>query len=156
METVSGNIGQRLNELLFRLDLNQSEFAESVGVSSTAISKIINNKSKPGYELTESILAKYPQVNRNWFMAGKGGMYLGEESKTVENVATTHTPELWQDLKTQMEARIKELEIFKFLYCQEKGIPNFLDVSEVPPVPFIKKEMKIIFRSENSAFLSIG
>lgn len=155
METVSGNIGQRLNELLFRLDLNQSQFAESVGVSSTAISKIINNKSKPGYELTESILAKYPQVNRNWFMAGKGGMYLGEESKTVENSAAA-TPELWQDLKTQMEARIKELEIFKFLYCQEKGIPNFLDVSEVPPVPFVKKRMQVISNVEIPVFLSIG
>lgn len=156
MEIVSGNIGQRLNELLFRLDLNQSQFAESVGVSSTAISKIINNKSKPGYDLTESILANHPKVNREWLMSGKGGMFLGEESKTTENSVTSNAPELWQELKTQMEARIKELEIFKFLYCQEKGIPNFLDVSEVPPVPFVKKRMQVISNLEIPVFLSIG
>jgi hypothetical protein len=40
---------------------------------------------------------------------------------------------LWQDLKLQLEKRIQELEIFKLLYCKDKGV-NFLDVSEVPPV----------------------
>lgn len=156
METIEKRaIGSRISELMFRLKINQRGLAQKIGVSHTTIRNVVNDITKPRYEFLESILNAYPNINKDWLMEGKGEMFNNDDSSYSQQ-PTMSTPELWQDLKTQMEARIKELEIFKFLYCQEKGIPNFLDVSEVPPVPFIKKEMQIILGSKKTAFLSIG
>ncbi len=117
-------IGTRISELIFRLDKNQSSFAKSIGFTQAAVYSTVHGKSKPKYEFLESVLKAYPKVNRDWLLEGKGEMFLDTDVKTS---TVSGVPELWQDLKEQYEKRIKELEIFKFLYCQEKGIPNFLD-----------------------------
>lgn len=71
----NNEIGQRIQELMFRLKLKQTPFAESIGVSQTAVNKIVNGLTKPRFVLLEAICDKYPQVNKEWLMSGKGEMF---------------------------------------------------------------------------------
>ncbi len=69
-------IGERINNLIFKLGKNKSTFASSLGVSHTAISKTIKGETKPGLQLIDSITKTYPQLSRDWLMEGKGEMFL--------------------------------------------------------------------------------
>ncbi len=68
-------IGHRIKELMFRLDKNQSSFAESIGYSQTSVYNTINDKTKPGSEMLAKILAVYPAVNKEWLISGVGNMF---------------------------------------------------------------------------------
>ena len=70
------DIGQRINELIFRLNKNQSSFAKSIGVTQTAVYSTVHGKTKPRYEFMESILLAYPNISKEWLMEGKGEMFL--------------------------------------------------------------------------------
>jgi hypothetical protein len=75
------DIGQRINELIFRLNKNQSSFAKSIGVTQTAVYSTVHGKTKPRYEFIESILLAYPNINKEWLMEGKGEMFVDTASK---------------------------------------------------------------------------
>lgn len=124
MENNSSEIGERINELMFRLKINQRGLGEKIGVSHTTVRNVVNNITKPRYEFLESILNAYPNINKDWLLGGTGEMFLDNKSNPV---SSPKVPELWQELKHQYEERIKELEAFKFLYLKEKGVPNFND-----------------------------
>lgn len=75
-ETASKDIGSRIKELIFKLNLNQTSFAKSVGVSQNAIFKTVTGDTTPRLTLLDSILKVYPQVSRDWLFEGKGEMFM--------------------------------------------------------------------------------
>ena len=76
-EIASKDIGSRIKELIFKLNLNQTSFAKAVGVSQNAIFNTVTGATKtPRYTLLESILQVYPQVSRDWLLEGKGEMFI--------------------------------------------------------------------------------
>jgi transcriptional regulator with XRE-family HTH domain len=64
----------RLKELLFRLNLNQQAFAEKLGVSQSAVSQVLRDKTKLSFDTLQKIADVY-QVNLNWLVAGQGEMF---------------------------------------------------------------------------------
>lgn len=64
----------RLKELLFRLQLNQQAFAERLGVSQSAVSQVLRDKTKLSFDTLQKIAEVYG-VNLNWLVAGQGSMF---------------------------------------------------------------------------------
>ncbi|BAX79059.1 S24 family peptidase [Labilibaculum antarcticum] len=79
------DISLRISELLLEKKLNKRSFSALLGYSDVAIGKIINGKSKPKFEMLESLINAFPDINPNWLLTGKGEMLLSEE----ENSHTT-------------------------------------------------------------------
>lgn len=75
-------IGSRISELIFRLEKNQSTFAEAIGTSQTNVRNVIKSIVSPKYEFLELILKAYPTINKDWLMEGKGEMFLTDEVQT--------------------------------------------------------------------------
>ncbi len=123
---------ERLEKIMEVKELNPNKLATLLGTSAVNIYRYMNGGAE---QPSVGMLNKFEKIgiNKNWLLDGKGEMFLNAESKN----STSGVPELWQDLKEQYEKRIKELEIFKFLYCQEKGIPNFLDPNIGKPKMYI-------------------
>jgi len=67
-------------------NLTQSQFADSIGVARASISHILSGRNKPGFDFIENIARKYPNLNLEWLITGKGKMY---GSPIVEQVAAT-------------------------------------------------------------------
>lgn len=66
------NFNKRIDLLINELGLSQHEFARTVGLSRMMIAHYISGRSKPKLETIIEILAKYPQVNRDWLLLGRG------------------------------------------------------------------------------------
>jgi transcriptional regulator with XRE-family HTH domain len=78
MEHYQIDQGIRLKKLIKLLNLNQIEFARSVGVTQPNISKIVNGESSLSAELLTRMAEVYNQLNLHWLLTGRGEMFFDE------------------------------------------------------------------------------
>lgn len=60
--------------------MDQKEFAQSIGYSDSAFSSIIKGKSGLSSDFVNILIEKYPNLNWNWLLTGKGEMELKENN----------------------------------------------------------------------------
>ena len=65
----------RLQQFLAAENISQSQFADSIGVARASVSHIISGRNKPGFDFIESMSKRYPSLNLDWLILGKGRMY---------------------------------------------------------------------------------
>ena len=65
----------RLQQFLGAENLSQSQFADEIGVARASVSHILAGRNKPGYEFLTGIMMRYPNLNMEWLLLGKGRMY---------------------------------------------------------------------------------
>jgi len=65
----------RLSQFLQLEQLSPARFADILGVQRSGISHILSGRNKPGFDLMEKILIKFPDINAEWLITGKGKMY---------------------------------------------------------------------------------
>ena len=70
---------KRIRELMEAQALSPSKFAEAIGVQRSNISHILSGRNKPSLELINKILDRYPEVNTDWLLLGKGPLFTREE-----------------------------------------------------------------------------
>lgn len=68
----------RLEEFLSAENISQSQFADSIGVARASISHILAGRNKPGYDFIENTMKRYPALNMEWLITGRGRMYKDE------------------------------------------------------------------------------
>lgn len=111
-ETASKEIGSRIKELIFKLDLNQTSFAKAVGVSHTAIFKTVSGETQPRLVLIDSIIKAYPQVSRVWLLEGKGEMFNNAPlSPTPDGYLQEHLKNLEKQFAEMREMFSAELNV---------------------------------------------
>ena len=74
----------RLQQFLSAENLSQSQFADSINVARASISHIMAGRNKPGFDFIENMARRYPTLNIEWFITGKGRMYKGQPSEQIE------------------------------------------------------------------------
>lgn len=96
---------ERFKQLLEEKNLTATKFASLIKVNASAMSHILNGRSKPGFDVLDKIGQAFPEVNLNWLISGKGNMYLSAApvkkqiapepapvNQEVKEVATPATP----------------------------------------------------------------
>lgn len=68
-------LAQRIKILRKELGLNQTEFAQKVGITQTSLSQIEGEKNGISYDVFKSIVSQF-DVNPMWLMDGIGGMLM--------------------------------------------------------------------------------
>ena len=119
-ETASKEIGSRIKELIFKLELNQTSFAKSVGVSQNAIFNTVSGETTPRYKLLETILKVYPQVNRDWLLEGIGEMFNNAPAPTPDGYLQEHLrnlekqfTEMKEMFSNQIATKDKQIEYYQ-------------------------------------------
>lgn len=121
----STDFGERLKTLIFKMGKNQSSFASSVGVSHTAIGKIVKGETQPRFSLIDSILKAYPEVSRDWLLEGTGEMFINKPT------ITPTTPEAYlQDYLKRLEERFEKLS--EQLTVKDRQIDRLMDLLGKP------------------------
>lgn len=68
-------MNKRLQQFLSAENISQSQLAEILGVARASVSHILSGRNKPGYEFILNMTNRFPALNIEWLISGKGRMY---------------------------------------------------------------------------------
>lgn len=72
-------MNKRIQQFLAAENITQSQFADSISVARASVSHIIAGRNKPGFDFIENMARRYPSLNLEWLITGKGRMYKTDE-----------------------------------------------------------------------------
>lgn len=78
------SIGKRLKEIKSALKITSKELAENLGIPVRTIGSYERDEAQPGPKFFHAIHEKY-NVDINWFLTGKGNMFISERTKADIN-----------------------------------------------------------------------
>lgn len=115
IESEATNMKERIIKIMECERMGQAQFASAIGIQRAAMSHIISGRNNPSLDVMTKILHRYPQINPDWLLLGKGEM-LRDNTPAMEpadNIAKNPpqiqvVPEGHQEIPFQ-ESR-KELE----------------------------------------------
>lgn len=96
----------RLQQFLAAENISQSQFADSIGVARASVSHIISGRNKPGFDFIEGMSRRFPTLNLEWLITGKGKMYKDGSHASASGL---FTPEY--DLPEEEPAALPSSEI---------------------------------------------
>jgi transcriptional regulator with XRE-family HTH domain len=70
------NMKERIQQLLDRLGMTATRFADEIGVQKSGISHIMSGRNQPSYDFMMKTIRKFPKINIEWFILGKGDMFI--------------------------------------------------------------------------------
>lgn len=97
----------RILKLIHKKGLTASKFAEEIGVQRSSISHILSGRNKPSLDLVLKILEKYPTINTDWLLTGKGEMVTEPDLFSID-VAKKNTEN--KDKPSQQQVNDKDDE----------------------------------------------
>ncbi len=67
-------LNKRIVEIMVRFNHSKSSLALELGVSLPLITHITTGRNKPGIELLQRVLQRFPDINPLWLLLGEGEM----------------------------------------------------------------------------------
>lgn len=99
----SADFVKRLEKLLEYYSLTATAFAEKMDFNRSTISHLLSGRNKPSLEFVMKLLQKFPEVEMNWLLSGKGSF----PSISSENKISPITPK-----QNPISNREKPLDLF--------------------------------------------
>lgn len=119
----------RIKQIIDKEKLSSTQFATEIGVQRSALSHVLSGRNKPSLDFMMKIKTRYPDINLDWLMLGKGKMIGAAEAKD-----TLKSPIIKKDQykETPKEAhfRVKQDEIDEII--EERKIK--VDKKEKQPI----------------------
>ena len=73
-------MNNRLKQFLAAENITQAQFADNLNVVRASVSHVLSGRNNPGFDFIKAMMAKYPRLNIEWLIFGKGKMYKDIES----------------------------------------------------------------------------
>lgn len=89
----------RINLIMRAKNISASQFADEIKIQRSGMSHIMSGRNKPSLDFVMRVLNRYPEIDTNWLLFGKGEMY--KSANTQENV---------QNSGTEMTANVQTIE----------------------------------------------
>ena len=68
-------MNDRLQRFLELEQLSPSRFADILGVQRSGMSHILSGRNKPSFDFIRKMILKFPTLNAEWLITGKGKVY---------------------------------------------------------------------------------
>ena len=68
-------MNNRLQQFLDLENLTPARLADMLGIQRSGLSHILSGRNKPSYDFLNRILTKFPHINADWLMTGRGKAY---------------------------------------------------------------------------------
>ena len=72
------NMIDRINLILRAKNITAKQFAEEIGIQPSGMSHILGGRNNPSLDFVSKVLRRYPEIDANWLLLGRGEMYGGE------------------------------------------------------------------------------
>lgn len=79
----------RIILILKTQDLSSSQFADEIGVQRSSISHILSGRNNASLEFVTKILKRFPDLNSDWLIFGKGPMYRDSNNAVSDKLYTS-------------------------------------------------------------------
>ena len=92
----------RINLIMRAKNITAKQFAEEIGIQPSGMSHILGGRNNPSLEFAMKVLRRYPEIDANWLLLGRGAMYGGEAAVQQQAVEPQVPGEL--DFTSEMPA----------------------------------------------------
>ncbi|MDD4655797.1 MAG: helix-turn-helix transcriptional regulator [Bacteroidales bacterium] len=75
----------RLQQFLDLEQLTPAKLADILEVQRSGLSHILSGRNKPGFDFINKLLTKFPSLNSDWLITGKGKVYKDSFATHIEN-----------------------------------------------------------------------
>lgn len=131
----------RLKQFLAAENITQASFADNINVVRASVSHVLSGRNNPSYEFIRSVMLRYPDLNIEWLMFGKGKMY---KDNPQPEIVFPETEVQEQDLFTEtFPESVAE-------NCSEAEIPAI--VESVKTIVNQRKVSKVIILFDDGTF----
>lgn len=79
----------RLQQFLSLENLSPARLADILGVQRSGMSHLLSGRNKPGYDFILKLCTKFPDLNANWFITGKGKPYLDKNTSPIPSTVVS-------------------------------------------------------------------
>lgn len=87
-------INERLLKLMEQEKLTAAKLADILEVQPSAISHILSGRNKPSFDFIQKLVIKFPRLNADWLITGKGNMYKVAVQQSLFDQPTTLNPKI--------------------------------------------------------------
>ncbi len=77
----------KIAQLMKSEGLTSSRFAEILEIQPSGVSHLVSGRNKPGFDLLQKILRRFPKINPYWLLLDDEHMYKRTEPKPVDEPA---------------------------------------------------------------------
>lgn len=119
-------LNKRVLSIMEKHQMSKSTFATVLEISLPVLTHISSGRNKPGLELIQKLLIKFPNINPDWLILGEGNMYRVKESKPDFSTEMQEIESIIQYLEAVEKRTDKVLEYHKIVH-REISYLNDLD-----------------------------
>lgn len=69
------DLNKRVLSVMEAVKMSKSTFAQELDISLPLLTHVSTGRNKPGIELLQKILTRFPQISADWLILGTGQMY---------------------------------------------------------------------------------
>lgn len=75
LEEPNLQIGERIKQLIREVGPRAKDFASQLGIHQSAVSHLLGERNYPSYPIICKILTRFPKLNPEWLLLGKGSIW---------------------------------------------------------------------------------
>lgn len=76
----------RIKRFIDLQNLTSSSFANEIGVQRSSVSHVLSGRNKPSLDFVTKIKDRFPEVNLEWLISGKGSMISVQQKKETNEI----------------------------------------------------------------------
>lgn len=123
----------RINLILQAKNITAKQFAEEIGIQPSGMSHILSGRNNPSLEFVNKVIRRYPEIDANWLLLGKGQMYASGNTLLSQPQTTASSPILGEQLDS-------EPTLFSVPEAAPSPAPVYTPIPEPEPIPELKEE----------------
>lgn len=125
----------RITRIIKDKNYTAAQFADEIGVQKSGISHILSGRNNPSLDFIQKILFRFPEVNTEWLMFGKGEPYKSIQDSTyyADNKEETSENDTFQAPVDLFSGQLVENNV---KYATEESLKNEnaqIPVHEIQP-----------------------
>mgnify|MGYP002386103329 CR=1 FL=1 len=114
----------RIEKVIQMVGLTSGQFAQEIGIQTSTLSHILNERNKPSLDVMKKILNRYPNINAEWLILGQGSIQRKESHSQAPTLfGDEDISGSISDSKAIYEPEKNDAEIFSFQHQTVKSEP---------------------------------
>ena len=121
----------RINLILKAKNITARQFAEEIGVQPSGMSHILSGRNNPSLDFVMKVIRRYPEIDINWLMFGKGEMYeMGKREREVSPTPSRvdEVSRVYDVQENNVSIEKKKINEEASVVKKEETVPELFDV----------------------------